>query len=105
MLKLSVLVAAMLIIATGLHLIGLPQDDLFVQNYIVWQLRVPRLLAGICVGAILGATGAAYQTLFRNSLASPSTVGTLAGAMLGVGLFATGVVTFLPPVFLALVGG
>ena len=68
MLKLSLLVAAMLIIAIGLHLIGLPQDDLFVQNYIVWQLRVPRLLAGICVGAILGATGAAYQTLFRNSI-------------------------------------
>ena len=50
MLKLSLLVAALLMAATGLHLIGLPQDDLFVQNYIVWQLRIPRLLAGICVG-------------------------------------------------------
>ena len=105
MLKLSLLVTALLMAATGLHLIGLPQDDLIVQNYIVWQLRIPRLLAGICVGAILGSTGAAYQTLFRNSLASPSTIGTLAGAMLGVGLFATGIVTSLPPVILSLVGG
>ena len=105
MLKLSLLVAALLMAATGLHLIGLPQDDVFVQNYIVWQLRIPRLLAGICVGAILGSTGAAYQTLFRNSLASPSTIGTLAGAMLGVGLFATGIITSLPPVILSLVGG
>ena len=67
MLKLSLLITGMLVSAIGLHLIGLPQDDLFVQNYIIWQLRVPRLLAGICVGAILGSTGAAYQTLFRNS--------------------------------------
>ena len=47
------LVAAMLIIAIGLHLIGLLKTT-YLYNHIVWQLRVPRLLAGICVGAILG---------------------------------------------------
>ena len=104
MLKLSLLVAAMLIIAIGLHLIGLPQDDLFVQNYIVWQLRVPRLLAGICVGAILGATGAAYQTLFRNSLASPSTVGNPRWSYAGRGSICNRC-RHVPTVFLALVGG
>ena len=44
-----------------------------------WQLRVPRLLAGLAVGATLGLTGAAFQALFGNPLATPSN-GTTAGA-------------------------
>ena len=52
-------------------------------DVILWELRVPRSLMGMMVGAILAITGAAYQTLFRNPLATPSTVGTTAGAALG----------------------
>ena len=53
-------------------------------SFILWQLRVPRTLLGVLVGATLGITGAVYQTLFANPLATPSTVGTTAGASLGV---------------------
>lgn len=52
-------------------------------SFILWQLRVPRMLAGLLVGATLGLVGAAFQSLFHNPLATPSTVGTTAGAALG----------------------
>ena len=51
--------------------------------FILWQLRVPRVLVGALVGGTLALTGAAFQTLFANPLASESTVGTTAGATLG----------------------
>ena len=52
-------------------------------HFILLQLRVPRVLLGAIVGAMLGLTGAVYQALFDNPLATPSTVGTTAGAALG----------------------
>jgi iron complex transport system permease protein len=52
-------------------------------DFIFWQLRAPRVIAGFVVGATLGITGAAFQSLFGNPLATPSTTGTTAGASLG----------------------
>ncbi len=52
-------------------------------TFVFWQLRVPRVLMGAAVGATLSLVGASYQTLFDNPLATPSTVGTTAGATLG----------------------
>ncbi len=57
------------------------------QEFLIVQLRAPRLLVGFLVGSTLGLVGAAFQGLFRNALATPSTVGTTAGAALGA-LFA-----------------
>jgi iron complex transport system permease protein len=54
-----------------------------VSDFIFWQLRVPRTLMAAVVGGTLSLVGAVYQTLFFNALASPSTVGTTAGATLG----------------------
>jgi iron complex transport system permease protein len=53
------------------------------RDFVLWQLRVPRALMAACVGATLGVVGAAFQTVLQNSLATPSTVGTTAGATLG----------------------
>ncbi len=44
--------------------------------------RVPRLLAGVVVGAALGAAGAALQSVTRNALAAPDTLAVNAGAHL-----------------------
>ena len=52
-------------------------------DFVLWQLRVPRVLAGAVVGGTLGLVGAVFQALFRNGLATPDTVGTTAGATLG----------------------
>jgi iron complex transport system permease protein len=53
---------------------------------VVWQLRLPRILAGLLVGAALSAAGAAYQGMFRNPLVSPDILGVSAGAGLGAAL-------------------
>ncbi|MEL7159273.1 MAG: iron ABC transporter permease, partial [Bacteroidota bacterium] len=52
------------------------------ENFLVWQVRVPRLLLALVVGAALGVTGAATQGLFRNPLAEPTLIGITSGAML-----------------------
>lgn len=50
---------------------------------ILFDVRVPRLLAGILVGAGLSISGAAFQGLFRNPLVSPHILGVSSGAGLG----------------------
>ena len=50
---------------------------------IITQIRLPRLVLGIAVGASLGICGAAMQGLFRNPLADPGLLGVSAGAALG----------------------
>ena len=53
------------------------------------QVRGPRALAAIAVGAALAVAGAAFQGLFRNPLVSPDILGASAGAALGavLGIF------------------
>jgi iron complex transport system permease protein len=51
---------------------------------IVGQIRAPRTLGALAVGALLGLAGAVAQGLFRNPLADPYLLGTAAGAGLGV---------------------
>ena len=58
-------------------------DDPASARVILWQLRLPRLLLAILVGASLGLSGAVLQGLLRNPLAEPSLLGTSSGAALG----------------------
>ena len=53
---------------------------------VVLQVRGPRVLAAIAVGAALASAGAAYQNLFKNPLVSPDILGVSAGCALGAGL-------------------
>jgi iron complex transport system permease protein len=55
----------------------------------ILQIRLPRVLAAVAVGAALSASGAAYQSLFRNPLVSPDILGVSSGAAFGavVGIF------------------
>ena|SRR6188508_301798 len=50
---------------------------------IVWELRLPRVVAGIIVGAGLACAGAVFQAVLRNPMADPYVIGTAAGASLG----------------------
>ncbi len=56
---------------------------------IVLQVRGPRVLAALVIGASLAASGAAYQGMFRNPLVSPDILGVSTGAALGavLGIF------------------
>jgi len=50
---------------------------------IFWSLRVPRVLLAMLAGGALAISGLALQTLFRNPLAEPYTLGIAGGAALG----------------------
>ncbi len=50
---------------------------------VVWQLRMPRMVLGGLVGAMLAVAGASYQGVFSNPLADPYLLGIAAGAGLG----------------------
>lgn len=50
---------------------------------VLWQLRAPRMLLGLLVGATLSVAGAMMQGLFRNPLADPGLIGVSSGAALG----------------------
>jgi iron complex transport system permease protein len=56
------------------------------QRTIVWQIRVPRAVLALLVGALLAMAGAALQGLLLNPLADPYTVGVSSGAALGAGV-------------------
>ncbi|MBE3582636.1 MAG: iron ABC transporter permease [Limnochordaceae bacterium] len=53
---------------------------------IVWQIRLPRVLLAMEVGAALSLAGVTYQGLFRNPLADPYVLGVSSGAALGATL-------------------
>lgn len=50
---------------------------------IIWEIRFPRVLLALLVGAALSLAGAAFQGLLRNPLADPYTIGVSSGASLG----------------------
>jgi iron complex transport system permease protein len=50
---------------------------------IFWQIRLPRILLALLGGAALAVSGLGFQTLFRNALAEPYTLGISSGAALG----------------------
>lgn len=54
-----------------------------VLDVIVWELRMPRLVLGLLVGATLGLSGAALQAMFKNPLAEPGVIGVSSSAALG----------------------
>jgi hypothetical protein len=52
---------------------------------VLFQVRLPRIIAATLIGAAMSAAGAAYQGLFRNPLVSPDVLGVSAGAGFGAG--------------------
>jgi ABC-type enterobactin transport system permease subunit len=53
------------------------------QRFVVLELRAPRTVVGVLVGAALGLAGALFQTSARNPLASPDVLGITQGASVG----------------------
>jgi len=67
------------------------------SEYIIWNLRLPRLFGAIIVGSALSAGGAICQAILRNPLASPFTMGLSSAAGFGASLaiiLGAGVLTY-----------
>ncbi|WP_373271008.1 FecCD family ABC transporter permease [Corynebacterium riegelii] len=60
-----------------------PMSATTLDASVVWQIRLPRLVLGLFVGAALGVGGALMQAVFANPLAEPSVIGVSTGAGVG----------------------
>lgn len=69
----------------GHHLVGLPREPAHTaaQEAIVWDVRLPRVLLAVVVGAGLAVCGAVLQAMVRNVLADPYLLGISSGASTG----------------------
>ena len=76
----------------ALRLAGVPlaADGLQQAELILGQIRMPRTLLGLAVGAVLALCGVAMQGLFRNPLADPGLIGVSSGAALGAAVAIVG---------------
>ncbi|GAA3900800.1 iron chelate uptake ABC transporter family permease subunit [Microbacterium invictum] len=90
-------------------LAGLFHPDGSPDSLIITELRIPRTVLGVLVGAALGVAGALIQAFTRNPLADPGILGVNAGAnlavVLGVAVFGvTSVTQYLPFAFIGAIG-
>jgi iron complex transport system permease protein len=65
---------------------GIGSDTYTLLDNIILQIRLPRILLAILIGASLAVSGAAFQAMFVNPLVSPGILGVLAGASFGAAL-------------------
>ncbi|MGA5644463.1 iron ABC transporter permease [Microbacterium sp.] len=79
-----VALAVVLVAVACWHLTQGTSGAVFADADVLWGSRVPRLAAGVAVGVALGVAGILLQSLARNALASPDTLGVTAGACLAV---------------------
>jgi iron complex transport system permease protein len=97
------------VIASVLDKLGLSVGTLpdATAQAVLWEIRFPRVVLGVLVGAALGVAGAMMQGVFRNPLAEPGIVGVSSGAAVGAvavivfGLTAFGSWTLVAGAFLA----
>lgn len=87
-------------------LLGAEVPEMGKQSLIVWNIRLPRVFVAILVGMNLAISGAIFQAVTRNELASPFILGVSSGAGLMILLTLvvfSGLSTFLP--LIASIGG
>lgn len=92
----AVLLCALIVLATGIgsswigpkRVIGaLVGQGSQTDEVIIWTLRLPRVALSILAGAALGLAGLLLQRIVRNPIASPSVLGIVDGAAVGVVVF------------------
>lgn len=76
------------------HLMGNVVDER--SDYFIWDVRLPRALGSIIIGAGLSVAGAIMQNDFRNPLAEPFTMGLSSGAFFGVVIVMVSGVSIIP---------
>jgi iron complex transport system permease protein len=115
LLLLAVMLLAVSVIASGIGPYRIPPIEVLravlhhpfgngdpdATDTVLFNIRLPRVIAAAFVGAALAAAGAAYQSLFRNPLVSPDILGVSTGAGLGAVI---GILLGLPVVMIQLLG-
>lgn len=73
---------------------GVTCDDSI--RFIIFEVRLPRIILAVLTGSLLSMAGAVYQAIFQNPMADPYVIGISSGAAFG----ATIAIIFLPPMML-----
>lgn len=73
---------------------GVTYDDSI--RFIIFEVRLPRIILAVLTGSLLSMAGAVYQAIFQNPMADPYVIGISSGAAFG----ATIAIIFLPPMML-----
>jgi iron complex transport system permease protein len=85
-----ILSLAILVIAPFFGEITLNIEEIFSSasssSMLFWEIRSPRVIVAFCSGAILALAGLVFQSIFRNPLTTPFTLGVASGATLGTAL-------------------
>ena len=92
--------------AWSAFLFGTEAPEMSTDSVVVWNLRLPRVFVAIIAGATLAISGAIFQAVTRNELASPFVLGVSSGAgfaVLATLVIFTGFAPFLP--LIAALGG
>ena len=82
LLLLAAALAAAMLGCSMLGVVHFGWDEMW-QSSIFWNLRAPRIVLSVLVGAALSVCGAAYQSVFRNPLTDPYVLGISSGASVG----------------------
>ncbi|MDD7202525.1 MAG: iron ABC transporter permease [Sphaerochaetaceae bacterium] len=80
----ALLVLAILSLCLGRYPISFPLNSM--TSRVLWQIRLPRIILAMLAGLALSASGAAYQGVFQNPMASPDILGANNGAAFGAAL-------------------
>ena len=97
---LAIVLPAVSLLSMTVGTVSISVGDLFAADNsqtqtILFDIRLPRILLAICVGAVLSSTGAVMQGLFRNPLADPSLIGVSSGASVGASLMIVAAAGFI----------
>ena len=57
------------------------------DSYIFWQIRIPRVITAFLTGGILAVSGLVFQSIFKNPIATPYTLGVASGASMGAAIY------------------
>lgn len=77
----------------------------FANPGLVWDLRLPRVILAFLTGASLAVSGAVFQSILKNQLASPYLLGVSSGASLGAALVMMGGIAAVAGAFTLPLGG
>lgn len=100
---LAVLLATLCVASAGIGAVPVPFGEVAASIFggsgpheaVLWQIRFPRVVLSVLIGAALGVAGAAMQGVFGNPLAEPGIIGVSSGAAVGaIGAIVLGVSAF-----------
>lgn len=92
---LTVVLLAVMLFSARVGAVRFTWEEMW-QSPIFWNLRLPRIILSVLVGAALSVCGTAYQSIFRNPLTDPYVLGISSGASLGAAVaILLGLQTFL----------